>query len=699
MAEAALAVSGSDGPARLNDAELVRRGVAIAAGILLVYAVTPSSWTVLRNLTLAPLAGVLSVSCVVVGVRRYRPVSSHAWLLVGAGLSAFTFGFLFTGIYEVLEGEDPFPSFSDVFYLAGYPLIAAGLVVAVYERKDSGLDPWAGIDSGIVATVGGLMAWIYLVRPAVESGDLSSGAAFSTFAYVLGDLLVFTMALRFLMVTNWRRRWSLCVLALGFAGTLVGDVTYTVWVVHGHPPVRVWEVALLLGLVASGVAALHPTMRALTEEVGDPPPPPSRRRLVSVVVVGLIPPVVLAVRYFREKPLYLIATLGVWVALTALIAARFLRSAQIAQQEADRETALSRYSADMLKAANRDEILAVSRHAVAAVSRTGKGQAKLVLPGEAEPTSAPARRDTPVVVRGEQVATVVATGTPTTVWRWRALLGAIADQLSMALERDRLLVAERETAESLAEQNERLRELDTMKDKLVSSVSHELRTPLTSIVGFLEILQSGEVGELSPEQAHLVEIIDRNSHRLERTIGDLLVAARLDSGRMRFDMSSVDLAELASRQVESITAVAADKGTRVRLVVEAELPPVWGDEMRLGQLIDNLLSNAVKFSPGGTVTVAVGRCGDQATLAVSDTGVGIPPEDLEKVFDRFYRASTAGTTVGTGLGLSIARSIAEAHGGSIGVTSEVGVGTTFRIELPLPVEAGELVPERDEVTR
>jgi len=126
---------------------------------------------------------------------------------------------------------------------------------------------------------------------------------------------------------------------------------------------------------------------------------------------------------------------------------------------------------------------------------------------------------------------------------------------------------------------------------------------------------------------------------------------------------------------------------------------VWGDEMRLGQLIDNLLSNAVKFSPGGTVTVAVGRCGDQATLAVSDTGVGIPPEDLEKVFDRFYRASTAGTTVGTGLGLSIARSIAEAHGGSIGVTSEVGVGTTFRIELPLPVEAGELVPERDEVTR
>jgi signal transduction histidine kinase len=155
---------------------------------------------------------------------------------------------------------------------------------------------------------------------------------------------------------------------------------------------------------------------------------------------------------------------------------------------------------------------------------------------------------------------------------------------------------------------------------------------------------------------------------------------------------------VASRQVESISAVAADNGTDVRLVVEVELPRLWGDEMRLGQLIDNLLSNAVKFSPGGTVTVTVGRRGDQATLAVSDTGVGIPPEDVDKVFDRFFRASTAGTTMGSGLGLSIARSIAEAHGGTIGLTSEVGVGTTFWVELPLTVEGGAPVPEHGEVT-
>jgi signal transduction histidine kinase len=698
MAECPPVLGRSDVEPTRDDTALVRRGVAVAAGLVLVYAVMPSSWTVLRSVVLGPGAGVGSVACVVIGVGRYRPVAPRAWLLLGAGLAMFTLGFFVTGLYEALRGEDPFPSLSDVFYTAGYPLLAAGLIVAVYARKDSGLDPWAGIDAGIVAAVGALLAWIYLVRPALEAGDLSTGAAVATLAYLLGDLLVFTMTLRFLMATRWRRRWSLCVLAIGFAGTLLGDVSYTLWVIHGTPPLRFWEVALLVGLVASGLAALHPTMRALTEEVGDPAPPPRGRRLAVIMGVGMIPPLLLAVRHLRDEPLYLPATVAVWMALTVLIAARFRRGSQIAQQEADRDAALSRYAADMLQADDRDEILSVARGALDALSTTGKGEAQLELHGEPRASSCPPRWQAPVVVRGEPVGRVVATGAPTTVWRWRASLGAIADQLSMALERDRLLMAERETAESLAEQNERLRELDAMKDKLVSSVSHELRTPLTSIVGFLEILRSGEVGELTPEQVHLVEIIDRNSHRLERTIGDLLVAARLDSGRMRFDMSSVDLAELASRQVESITAVAADKGTRVRLVVEAELPPVWGDEMRLGQLIDNLLSNAVKFSPGGTVTVAVGRRGDQATLAVSDTGVGIPPEDLDKVFDRFYRASTAGTTVGTGLGLSIARSIAEAHGGTIGVTSEVGVGTTFRIELPLPVEAGAPVHERDEVT-
>ncbi len=246
-------------------------------------------------------------------------------------------------------------------------------------------------------------------------------------------------------------------------------------------------------------------------------------------------------------------------------------------------------------------------------------------------------------------------------------------------------VAEREVAASLAEQNEQLRELDSMKDRFVSSVSHELRTPLTSMVGYLEILSDGEVGELGPEQEHVVEIIARNCDRLNSLIGDILVAARFDSGRVKLDKTTVDLAQLASNQIESIHAVAAAKGLDLQLVVHSRPLTIRGDEIRLGQLLDNLLSNAVKFTPdGGSVTVELGRQADMAWLEVHDTGIGMPADEVGKIFDRFYRASTASTIQGTGLGLWIAKSIAEAHGGSLTVSSELGVGSTFRIELPLP---------------
>jgi len=373
----------------------------------------------------------------------------------------------------------------------------------------------------------------------------------------------------------------------------------------------------------------------------------------------------------------------------------------MAEAEAVREATLSRYAADMLAAGDHDEIMAIACRALTGLSGTGEGEAVLVPaggPGPAPAAEPLVRSTTPVVVRDGPAATIVATGTRSCVRRWQPSLGAIANQLSLALERDGLLQTERETAESLAEQNDRLRELDAMKDSFVSSVTHELRTPLTSMVGFLEVLRDGEVGDLTDEQAHVVEIIDRNGQRLERLISDILVAARFDSGRMRFDMAAVDLGALVAGQVESISAVAAEKDTELRLVTEGEVPPVWGDEMRLGQVVDNLLSNAVKFTPGGTVTTTLGCRDGRALLAVADTGVGMPPEDLDKVFDRFYRASTAGVTVGTGLGLSIAKSIVEAHDGTIGVTSELGVGTTFRVELPLDGGEPARAHDRDEVT-
>jgi signal transduction histidine kinase len=263
----------------------------------------------------------------------------------------------------------------------------------------------------------------------------------------------------------------------------------------------------------------------------------------------------------------------------------------------------------------------------------------------------------------------------------------------MALDRERLLEAEREASAVLSEQNERLLELDRMKDQFVSTVTHELRTPLTSMIGYLEMLTGeSDVGELSAEeQQHFLEIVDRNCQRLNRLVDDILTIARIDSGRFSLERTSVDLVSLAAEQIESIRAAAEQKEVEIRLTIDQDPPPFYADAMRLGQLLDNLLSNAVKFTPAGSVVrVTLALRGDTVRVEVADSGVGIPRDELDKLFDRFFRASTAAAVQGTGLGLSIAKSIVEAHGGAISVESEIGVGTTFSVDLP--VDASEEDP-------
>jgi signal transduction histidine kinase len=210
------------------------------------------------------------------------------------------------------------------------------------------------------------------------------------------------------------------------------------------------------------------------------------------------------------------------------------------------------------------------------------------------------------------------------------------------------------------------------------------------MVGYLELVMAGETGEVNGEQRRFLEIVNRNCERLNRLVDDILFVARVDAGRLSLDLEWVDLARLAADSVESARAAAESKGLVLRLSDEVDLPPLWADPLRLTQLLDNLLSNALKFTPeGGTVSVTVARRAETAHLEISDTGVGIPEQELGDLFKRFFRASTTASAPGTGLGLSIAESIVEVHGGTISVESEVGAGTTFSVDLPLqaPPEA------------
>jgi PAS domain S-box-containing protein len=231
---------------------------------------------------------------------------------------------------------------------------------------------------------------------------------------------------------------------------------------------------------------------------------------------------------------------------------------------------------------------------------------------------------------------------------------------------------------------ERLQALDRLKDEFVASVSHELRTPLTSIQGYLELVLDGEAGELNAEQRQYLATVSRNSERLLHLVGDLLLVAQTDAGRLDLILGEVDLGTLVRESVESASPPATDKQIRLEVSVD-EIPQLRGDRARLAQLIDNLVSNALKFTlEGGTVTVSLARGDGCAVLEVQDTGIGIPEAEQEHLFDRFFRArgATSRAIQGTGLGLSIARTIAESHGGQISVESVEDVGTTFRVELP-----------------
>ncbi|MGE0684922.1 MAG: PAS domain S-box protein, partial [Candidatus Binatia bacterium] len=235
------------------------------------------------------------------------------------------------------------------------------------------------------------------------------------------------------------------------------------------------------------------------------------------------------------------------------------------------------------------------------------------------------------------------------------------------------------------------KEMDRLKDELVSTVSHELRTPLTSLRGFAELMLKRDFS--LEKQREFLSIIHRESLRLTELINDFLDLQRIESGRQQYDFEARDLAPLLN---ETISVFNQGLGKHnLRLNVSSSLPLVYVDTARLQQVITNLLSNALKFSPqGGQITVGARLEGDVVKVWITDQGVGIPPEALPNLFLRFFRVDNQDTRSigGTGLGLALVKEIVKAHGGRIWVESTVGVGSTFFFTLPLADTSTESQP-------
>jgi len=219
----------------------------------------------------------------------------------------------------------------------------------------------------------------------------------------------------------------------------------------------------------------------------------------------------------------------------------------------------------------------------------------------------------------------------------------------------------------------------------MANVSHDLRTPLTSIQGFSQAIAEGVASD--PEAAqHAALVIHDEAGRLHRMVESLLDIARIEAGQLDMLRHTVQLGDVLRVVAESLSVKAREKGVGLAVDVPGALPRIAGDGDRLAQVFTNLIDNALRHTPsGGLVTLsAAPDTGGAIVVTVRDTGEGIPPGDLSRVFERFYQVdkSRQGRRTGTGLGLSIARQIVEAHGGTIDAASTVGQGTTFTVRLP-----------------
>nr|BFE65592.1 hypothetical protein GCM10020063_101180 [Dactylosporangium thailandense] len=272
--------------------------------------------------------------------------------------------------------------------------------------------------------------------------------------------------------------------------------------------------------------------------------------------------------------------------------------------------------------------------------------------------------------------------------------GDVAGYLSVARD----VTRERRTVEAMRhaldrerDATARLRELDKVRADLVATVSHELRTPLTSILGNVEVIVDGDAGPVAQAQARLLAAVERNARRLLALIEDLLMLSRIEAGAVKINAGPVQIAAVVSGALEALHAIRGQRNVHLEVDLPEDPLFVQGDRDQLERVVINLLDNALKFTPaGGHARLAADLDGEQVRLTVSDTGMGIPENEIDQIFEQFFRSSRSHErqSQGTGLGLAITKTIVERHGGRIWATPATGQGTVVTCLLPLGPPSG-----------
>jgi signal transduction histidine kinase len=222
------------------------------------------------------------------------------------------------------------------------------------------------------------------------------------------------------------------------------------------------------------------------------------------------------------------------------------------------------------------------------------------------------------------------------------------------------------------------------KSEFLANMSHELRTPLNAIIGFSQVLREEMFGKVNAKQAEYLDDVLGSAHHLLSLINDVLDLSKVEAGQIELEIESFSLRDALESGVVMVRERASDEGVTVGLAADPEVDPVDGDERRIRQVVFNLLANAVKFTPaGGSVDVSAARVNGEVRVSVADTGPGVPPDDRERIFEKFQQTDVGvGIREGTGLGLALSKRLVELHGGRIWVESEAETGSTFVFTLP-----------------
>jgi signal transduction histidine kinase len=286
----------------------------------------------------------------------------------------------------------------------------------------------------------------------------------------------------------------------------------------------------------------------------------------------------------------------------------------------------------------------------------------------------------PMLLEREPIGVIVVTGAEAAAFSQRQieLLQTFADQAVIAVENVRLF-------KELEAANRELEVASQHKSEFLANMSHELRTPLNAILGFSEVLSERMFGDLNDKQDEYLKDIHASGQHLLSLINDILDLSKIEAGRMGLELTDFDLPTAIDNALTLIRERASRRGITLHQAVDQRLGQIRGDERKIRQVLLNLLSNALKFTPeGGRIDVRSGLVEGMAEISVTDTGVGIAPEDQEVIFEEFRQVGTAAKKVeGTGLGLALSRKFIELHRGGIRVESQVGVGSTFTFTLPL----------------